>query len=253
MKRDCVQVCASLLTRIALAAAVAPALAGPPFRTDDPVPVPHRAGEAYVFSSGTHDVDGWSGVGPAFELNYGILPEAQLHLVMPMAYDAPGGARDHVGYGDTEVGIKYRLLQQTESLPEIGVFPLVEIPTGDEGRGLGNGQAQYFLPVWLQKDFGDGRWTSYGGGGYWINPGRDNQNWWFTGALLQRNFETFFIGAEMFHATADTEHGHASTGFNLGGGVHLAREFQLLWSAGSGIENRDDNRFSYYLGLYRAF
>ncbi len=44
MKRDCVHVCASLLTRIALAAAVAPALAGPPFRTDDPVPVPHRQG-----------------------------------------------------------------------------------------------------------------------------------------------------------------------------------------------------------------
>ena len=61
------------------------------------------------------------------------------------------------------------------------------------------------------------------------------------------------MGAEVFHATADTEQGHASTGFNIGGGVHLVREFQLLWSAGSGIGHRGDNRFSYYLGLYRAF
>jgi len=253
MKRVQVPACVHAWAGIALAAAVTTVLAGPPFRTDDPLPVPHRQGEAYLFSGGTRDAGGWGGVGPAFEWNYGILPETQLHLVMPMAYDAPRGAGNHVGYGDTELGIKYRLVQQTDSLPDIGIFPLVEIPTGDEDRGLGNGQAQYFLPVWLQKDFGDGRWTSYGGGGYWINPSPGNQNGWFTGALLQRNFEAFFVGAEVFHTTPDTEHGHASTGFNLGGGVHLVREFQLLWSAGSGIDRRDDNRLSYYLGLYRAF
>jgi hypothetical protein len=58
------------------------------------------------------------------------------------------------------------------------MFPLVEVPSGDADKGLGNGKTQYFLPVWLQKDFG--KWTIYGGGGYWINPGTGNKNWWFS-------------------------------------------------------------------------
>jgi len=41
---------------------------------------------------------------------------------------------------------------------------------------------QAFLPVWMQKDVGD--WTVYGGGGYWINPGAGQKNWWFTGLAV---------------------------------------------------------------------
>ena len=46
--------------------------------------------------------------------------------------------------------------------PMIGVFPLVEAPTGDARRGLGAGHTREFLPLWLQKSFGG--WTTYGGG-----------------------------------------------------------------------------------------
>jgi hypothetical protein len=81
------------------------------------------------------------------EFNYGILPDTQFHIVAPMAYDAPEGESSHFGYGDTELGVKYRFVHQTGTLPDIGVFPLVELPTGDRGNGLGNGEAQYFLPV----------------------------------------------------------------------------------------------------------
>ena len=75
MKRDRVHVQAPALV-LAGIAFTAPALAGPPFRTDDPVPVTYRQGEAYAFSSGTHDVDGWSGVGPAIELIRYPAPDA---------------------------------------------------------------------------------------------------------------------------------------------------------------------------------
>ena len=251
--RSFIKAIISALRYIVFATVAISALAGPPFRTDDPEPVPYQHGEVYMFSSGTQGSGGWSGVGPAGEANYGILPDTQFHLVMPIAYDVSSGAGNHFGYGDTEVGVKYRFVHQTDSLPDIGIFPMVEIPTGDQNKGLGNGAAQYYLPVWIQKDFDDGKWTSYGGGGYWINPGLGNKNWWFTGALLQRNFDAFFLGAEVFHATANTVGSGSSTGFNVGGGVNLEKGFQLLWSAGSGIQNHGANRFSYYLGLYRAF
>jgi hypothetical protein len=59
--------------------------AGPPFRTDDPEPVPWRHYEAYVFST----VDPTSGVSsralPAFEFNIGAAPNLQIHVVAPGA------------------------------------------------------------------------------------------------------------------------------------------------------------------------
>jgi hypothetical protein len=227
-------------------------LAGPPFRTDDPVPVDYRHGEVYLFSTGTHEDGGTSGVGPAVEFNYGPLPDTMLHLVAPMAYDAPESGASHFGYGDTEIGLKYRFVHEADNLPMIGIFPLVEIPTGNEDRGLGNGEAQWFLPIWLQKDFG--QWTTYGGGGYWINPGPGNENYWFSGILLQYAFsDSFYLGGEVFYQTADTVDGQDSLGFNLGGSPPLVSNFQLLFSAGRGLTNTTTNQFSYYIALYRAF
>lgn len=226
--------------------------AGPPFRTDDPVPVGYRHSEAYLFSTGTREADGTSGVGPAVEFNYGPLPDTMLHLIAPVAYDAPEGKASHFGYGDTEVGVKYRFLHETDRLPMAGVFPLVEIPTGDSDEGLGNGKAQYFFPIWLQKDFGN--WTADGGGGYWINPGSGNKNYWFAGILLTYAFsEAFYLGGEFFHQTADKVDGEDSHGFNLGGSIPLPRHFQFLFSAGRGLTNVSSNRFSYYFAFYRAF
>jgi hypothetical protein len=228
------------------------AFAGPPFLTDDPVPVDYRHGEIYLFSTGTHDSGGTSGVGPAVEFNYGILPDTMIHLITPMAFGAPEGGSSHFGYGDTEVGVNYRFFHETDLLPMIGVFPLVEIPTGDEDKGLGNGEVQWFLPIWLQKDFG--KWTTFGGGGFWINPGAGNKNYWFSGIVLQYNFsDTFYLGGEFFHQTADTVDGKDSTGFNLGGSVPVGDNLQILFSAGRGLTNTSSNRFSYYLALYHLF
>ena len=151
----------------------APAAAGPPFRTDDPIPVGYHQAEAYLFSAGTREAGGTSGVGPAVEFNYGPLPDLMLHLIAPMGYDHPETGPSHIGYGDTEVGMKYRFLNETGHLPAVGIFPIVEVPTGDSDKGLGDGNAQLYIPLWVQKDFG--KWTSYGGGGYWIHPGPGNQ------------------------------------------------------------------------------
>jgi Putative MetA-pathway of phenol degradation len=228
------------------------AFAGPPFRTDDPIPVDYHHGEIYLFSTATRDAGGRSGVGPAVELNYGVLPDTQFHLIVPVAFDAPQGSPSHFGYGDTEVGIKYRLVHETDGFPAIGIFPLAEIPTGNQDDNLGNGKAQYFFPLWLQKGFG--QWTTYGGGGYWINQGSGNKNYWFSGILLQYSFsDAFYLGGEIFYQTADTVDGGSSSGFNVGGGVYLVGPFQLLFSAGRGLTNASINRFSYYIALYGAF
>ena len=80
-------------------------------------------------------------------MNYGAITNLQLHLIAPLAYDAPAQGIRQYGYGDTELGVKYRFIQETDVSPQVGFFPLLEIPTGSADRGLGTGHMQAFLPV----------------------------------------------------------------------------------------------------------
>ena len=227
-------------------------LAGPPFRTDDPIPVPYLHGEVYFFSTGTIDATGASGIGPAVEFNYGIFPNTQFHIVFPMAFDIPKRGPSYAGYGDTEIGIKYRFVEQSDFIPDIGIFPLVEVPTGNASKGLGNGELQVYIPLWLQKDIGN--WTIYGGAGYWINPGVGNKNWDFSGILVQYNFsDDFFLGAELFHQTPSSIDAPNETGLHIGGGIPVVKDTQILWSCDPGNGITAYKHFSYYVGLYHTF
>jgi hypothetical protein len=192
-----------------------------------------------------------SGVLPGIEVNYGALPETQLHIVLPLAFDRPAGSSAKFGYGDTELGVKYRFVTEDEQgwRPQIGIFPLLELPSGNEARGLGTGHVHAFLPLWLQKGFG--KWLTYGGGGYWINPGAGNKNYWFLGWLVQRQVtEDLALGGEIFRQSADMIGGEDQTGFNLGGVWDITEHDHLLFSAGRGILHASaTNAFSYYLAL----
>lgn len=236
--------------------ALAPgASAGPPFRTDDPESVDYGHWEIYGFSTATHVQGDTAGTLPGVEVNYGAAPDLQLHIIAPLAFDAPEGSGTTLGYGDTELGVKYRFIQEDENgwRPQVGVFPLLELPTGSESHGLGTGSTHAFLPLWLQKGFGP--WLTYGGGGYWINPGLGNRNYWFVGWLLQRQItDTLALGGEIFHQTAATVPGQDSTGFNLGGIYDVTPHLHLLFSAGSGLQNAaTTNEFSYYLAVQVTF
>ncbi len=239
------------LVLVALVLGAGAAQAGPPFRTDDPEPVELHHWEVYGFSTATHVKGDSSGVLPGIEINYGALPEMQLHIVLPLAFDRPEGSGTKFGYGDTELGVKYRFVTEDEAgwRPQIGIFPLLELPSGNEARGLGTGHVHAFIPLWLQKGFG--KWLSYGGGGYWINPGAGNKNYWFLGWLVQRQVtDDLALGGEIFHQSADTIGGEDQTGFNLGGIWDITEHYHLLFSAGRGILHATTtNAFSYYLAL----
>jgi len=232
-----------------------PVLAGPPFITDDPEPVDYGHWEVYGFSMATHVQSDTSGTLVGVEVNYGAAPNLQLHIIAPVALDAPSGGGMQTGPGDVELGVKYRFIDpgSNDWWPEVGVFPLVEVPTGDAERGLGSGHLHEFLPVWAQKNFG--AWTTYGGGGYWINPGAGNRNYWFVGWLLQRQVTSqLALGGEIFHQTPDTIGGRDTSGFNLGGVYDFNEHYHFLFSAGRGLQNvAATDEFSYYFGFQWTF
>jgi hypothetical protein len=220
------------------------AWAGPPFVTDDPEPVEYRHWEMYLASQHAKDKDGWSGTAPHFEVNYGAWHNLQLHLIAPLAYVKPDDGPSHYGFGDLELGAKYRFIQETDWRPMVGAFLIFDLPTGSSSRGLGSGHLRTFLPIWLQKSWG--KWQSYGGGGYWFNPGSENKDYWFFGWQVQRELsKAITLGAEVFYNTPTAKGEGGRTGFNLGTIVNFTDEHHLLFSMGRDIHGQ--NRFSAYI------
>src|ERR1019366_1254043 len=84
------------------------AWAGPPFLSDDPEPVEYQHWEVYGFSAGTHVQGDTAGVLPGVEVNYGVAPDVQLHLIATYDYDKPSDGSMQTAVGDTELGVKYR-------------------------------------------------------------------------------------------------------------------------------------------------
>jgi hypothetical protein len=231
------------------------AVAGPPFRTDDPVPVELGHWEIYEFSTATHVVGDTAGILSGIDANYGAAPDLQLHAALPIAFDKPSGNGLAAGYGDTEFGIKYRFLTEDEDgwRPQAAIYPAIDFPTGSARRGLGTGHTHVFLPTWLQKTFGD--WTTFAGVGYWINPGLGNRDYWYFGWAVQRQIaDNLALGGEVFHQTSNTVDGKDQTGFDLGITYDLNDHYHLLFSAGQGMQNRaTTNAFTYYAALQCTF
>jgi len=197
--------------------------AGPPFVTDDPEPSEYRHWEIVAASQNSKDRDGLSGTAPHFEINYGVWPNVQLHLIVPLSYISPNDDSFHYGFGDMELGVKYRFIQETNLVPQVGTFPLVDVPTGNSSRGLGSGHVKAFIPIWIQKSWGP--WTTFGGGGYWINPGSDNKNYWFVGWAVQRDLsKTVTLGGELFYTTPKMKGDSSQTGFNVGGILNFTED-----------------------------
>ena len=206
--------------------------AGPPFETDDPEPTDYHHWEIYFGATGQQiQGQGWIGAAPFLELDYGGLPDIQFTLIEQAAFNAPTLGSSYFGYGDTSVSVKYRFLQEGPDNPQAAFFPQIVIPTGDASKGLGSGVDQYLLPLWLQKSWGP--WTTFGGAGYWINPGTGNKNWLFAGWEAQRDLgKSLTLGGEVFYHGASTNGQSDGMGFNLGGMVHFDDVNHVVFSFG---------------------
>ena len=234
------------------------AKAGPPFLTDDPEPVKYQHSEFYVFSTLLATPGATTVLAPAFEFNYGIAPETQLHIIAPLESFASTGNPTEYGLGDIQVGVKYRFLKETDDWPQLGFYPMLMVPTGDTDRGLGNGEAWWMLPIWAQKSWG--KWTTYGGVGYAINPAAGRKNYLFGGWLLERKVtEKLTLGGEVYFQGADTDTGlpptlsnaggifQPTSLINLGGFYDFDEHYHFLFSAGYSLAG--DKYVPGYLGL----
>lgn len=227
-----------------------PAFGGPPYVTDDPEPTNYGHYEIYLFDVGTAVRDG-TGSAAGIDFNYGAAPDLQLTAVLPMAFDTPAGKNTTADLGNVELAAKYKFLHQQDFGWDVAVFPRVFLPAGS--ASVGERHVSLLLPLWIGRDWR--RWSTFGGGGCVINRGGDSQDFCQLGWALTREIVTGLqIGAEIYHETADTRGGRATTGLGAGLVYDVDEHFHLMASGGPGIQSAaDTDRYSWYVALLSTF
>ena len=235
---------------------------GPPYQTDDPVPVDLHHYEFYIFGLADGTPKEMDAAVPAFEFNWGALPRVQLHAVFPLGITAPlnhpayypdGAGPTHFGLTDMELGAKIAYIKESKYVPQIGTFTMFELPTGDADKGLGVGKVWYRLPVWLQKNFGP--WLLDGGAGETVVPQEDFHNFPYGGFLLKYTFpgDRLELGGEVFAHGAEgpaPPQYQSSTMVDLGGYYHFKHNpnQELLFCYGHSVAGQTENYA--YVGMY---
>jgi len=211
--------------------------AGAPFFTDDPEPTELKHFEFYFSSSHAFEKNETAGNLFNFEVNYGLIPNMQIHLLLPINYSTATHEPFKIGYANTEIGVKYRFIQETENCPQLATYPALSIPTV-KNETFSDGTVKFYLPLWAQKSWG--KFTTYGGGGYWFNPGSGNKNFFFSGWEAQYDLsERLMLGGEIYYQSADVVDGESALAFNLGGNISFSEKTHLLFSAGHSLANEN--------------
>lgn len=228
------------LAMLVMAGAAAPALAGPPYLTDDPVPTDTGHWEIYAFTAGEghrSTLDANAG----FDLNYGLVQGVQLTATLPLSFSHDPAEGWHSGTGDVEIGVKYRFIHNEERGLSAAIFPRVILPTATHSPGE---KTRFLLPLWVGKDFAGGT-SLFGGGGYMINPGAGNRDFWQAAVALTHDLgNEISVGAEVARQGPDAVGGTAQTRAGLGSIVQLGGIASLLFSGGP---TWADHRTGYHL------
>ena len=120
------------------------------------------------------------------------------------------------------------------------------MPTGDHARGLGEGQPHSCCRFSRRKIGRSG--LLYGNIGYWWQGANEARNYFYAGAVLEREInERLELGVELFGNSPKERGGRSELAFNVGGTWKLSKHLNLLFSGGRDIVG--DTHAMAYIGL----
>jgi Putative MetA-pathway of phenol degradation len=224
-----------------------PAVAGPPYLTDDPEPTDTGHFENYLFVEGTRAGHQFGGPPVGIEINYGPMADTQLTFSFPLNPD-PGPGGMGIVWAPLGAGIKYRFIEEDEDgwRPQVAFFPSIAIPVGSASH---SSPVTELLPIWMQKSFGPD-WTMFGGGGFTNNPGTGNRDFINYGLAVQRQVAPkLALGGEIFGQTRDSADDAASTAIGLAVLYDLSDEWHLIGSVNTGVINRQADEFGFNIAV----
>ena len=228
-------------------ASAAPARAGPPYITDDSIPTDTGHWEIYAFANGegrgsTIDTDA------GLDLNYGPVKDVQLTATLPLSFSHDPASGWRSGTGDVELAVKYRFFNDEQDGVSAAIFPRAFLPSSTLEHGE---RTRLLLPIWAQKDFAGGT-SIFGGGGYELNPGRGNRNFFEAGLAVTHDVSaSLSVGGELAWQQRDSDEGSAETNAGLGTIVKLSEHYALLISGGpTWADHNTGYHFYGSLGLF---
>jgi hypothetical protein len=179
-----------------------PADASRPLDTEDTGTV--EPGTAQLELSGTFargdSIDAWLVLA---KLATGVVPRLEASVQASfLALDRPD-ARSEAGLSDTFVRVKYRLLEETPTLPALLAAVELRLPTGDAERGLGLDDIDVVPLAVASKNLGPV--TVFGNAGYrFVLRDRVFDAWLLSAAIEYRATGTLSLVAELVSDLATT-------------------------------------------------
>jgi len=95
---------------------------------------------------------------PSMTLSYGLFERMDMGIGSGYLFVHPAEGNNENGFGDTEVKIKYRLMDEKDWLPSFAVSGKVKIPTASESKGLGSGKTDFGINLIFTKNLSK-RWV----------------------------------------------------------------------------------------------
>ena len=89
---------------------------------------------------------------PSLTLTYGLLERMDLGIGSGYLFIHPTEGRKENGIPDTELKVKYRLIDERHWRPAFAVSGILKIPTASESKGLGSGQTDFGINSILTKN-----------------------------------------------------------------------------------------------------
>lgn len=172
---------------------------------------------------------------PALDLNYGVGERIQLSYEVPWIVLSPEGENTRSGLGNSNVGVKWRFLDEEKQGISMSTKPEFEFnpPNSSADRGLVDEGTVFRLPVQVEKKLG----PVTGGLEFGRAFKQKQEDSWIYGFILGHRFTESLEMLGEIHGTGRPDFRKHETVFNVGGIWDLSKTYSMLFSAGRSFQS----------------
>lgn len=186
---------------------------------------------------------------PLIDVNYGIGDRLQLKYEVPYLRLSESGAATESGFGNSDIGVKWRFLDGGEHGLSVSIYPQLEFNnpgSSADDRGLAEHGTAFVLPFQFEREAGPVTLVWQVGREF-----RSSGDAWIYGISAGHRFtESIEIAVELA-GNATTKFDRTALTANVGVAIDFSERTSLLFSFGRELHNHDEPRASFigYIGV----
>ncbi|WP_323121119.1 transporter [Burkholderia alba] len=157
-------------------------------------------------------------------LTRGFGPSVDLYVNAPYTHVQTRSDEAGSGFGDIEIGAKWRFLERGPF--SLALKPRINVPTGDDHHGLGNGRVNAGATLLAQYDAGSFTFLANAGVNYQPNSHDDMTSLWqVSGAALYHVTDTLHLTVDIGTSRNPDRSHHANPAFLIAGAIYSPRNW----------------------------